>query len=160
MKLDLRKAYDCIDWEYLRLTLITVGFGIQLTNWIMSCVTTSTFVVLFNGEATEFFKSGRGLHQGCPLSPLLFILVMEGLSLMLKSSITEGTITGIKVSKMIKIVHLLFVDDVLIMTKANINEWREIANILQIFCIASGLMINNSKTTVHHGGLSETELIL
>jgi hypothetical protein len=67
LKLDLRKAYDCIDWEHLRLTLIKVGFGIQMTEWIMGCVTSSSFAVLLNGEATEFFRSGRGLRQGCPI---------------------------------------------------------------------------------------------
>jgi hypothetical protein len=158
MKLDLKKAYDNIDWDYLRLTLITVGFGVQLTNWIMCCVTTTNFTVLINGEATEYFKSGRGLRQGCPLSPYLFILIMEGLSLMLKRSISEGKITGIKVSKFIKIVHLLFVDDVLLMTRASPSEWRVISDILQYFCVVSGLCINNSKTTVHYGGLEEAEL--
>jgi hypothetical protein len=122
LKLDLRKAYDCIDWDHLRMTLLKVGFGIQMTNWIMSCVTSSSFVVLLNGEVTKFFRSGRGLRQGFPLSPLLFILVMEGLSLLMKSSIGEGNLSGIKVSRMIKILHLLFVDDVLIMTKATIKR--------------------------------------
>jgi hypothetical protein len=74
----------------------------------------SSFVVLLNGEATDFFKSGRGLRQGCPLSPLLFILVMEGLILLLKESQRNGLMTGIKVSRTIKILHILSVDDVII----------------------------------------------
>jgi hypothetical protein len=129
-----------------------------MTNWIMSCVTSSSFVVLLNGEATHFFRSGRGLSQGCPLSPLLFILVMEGLSILMKSSILEGTLTGIKVSRMIKILHLLFVDDVLIMTKVTLKEWMEVVNILQLFCKASGLLINHSKTIVHYEGITDAEV--
>jgi hypothetical protein len=125
----------------------------------MSCVTSSSFVVLINGEATDYFKSGRGLRQGCPLSPYLFILIMEGLSLMFKKSISEGKITGIKVSKLIKIVHILFVDDVLIMSKENLSEWTAISDILQVFCLVSGLSINNTKTIVHYWGLEEAELI-
>jgi hypothetical protein len=81
LKLDLKKAYDNIDWEYLRLILLTVGFGIRLM--IMCCVTSANFVVLINGEATKYFKSGRGLCQGCSLSLYLFIMIMEGLNLML-----------------------------------------------------------------------------
>jgi hypothetical protein len=56
----------------------------MLTNWIMSCVNTTSFAVLVNGGPTSFFEAGEGFKQGFPLSPLLFILVMEGLSLMLK----------------------------------------------------------------------------
>jgi hypothetical protein len=67
LKLDLRKAYDCIDWNLLRLILLKVGLGLHMTNWIMSCVTSSSFVVLINGEATRFFRSGRGVRQGLPI---------------------------------------------------------------------------------------------
>jgi hypothetical protein len=126
LKLDLKKAYDSVDRVFLTLILLKIGARIQMTNWIMSCVTSATFAMLINGEATNFFISGRGIHQGCPMSPLLFILVMEGLSKMLKNSMGRGTVTGIKVSRFIKVLHLLFVDDVLILSKASLSEWKEI----------------------------------
>jgi hypothetical protein len=113
-----------------------------MTNWIMSCVVSTSYSVLINGEATYFFKSGRGLRQGCPLSSLLFILVMESLSLLLKESQREGKLTGIQVSKSIKILHILFVDDVIIMTGATIHEWWEIDKVLKFFSLTSGLLIN------------------
>jgi hypothetical protein len=109
LKLDLKKSFDCIDWDYLRLILTQMGFNHSTITWIMSCVTSATFVVLVNGEPSSFFHSGRGLRQGCPLSPLLFICVMEGLSLLLKKIQSEGRITGVKVSRLVKILHLLFV---------------------------------------------------
>jgi hypothetical protein len=124
----------------------------------MACVSSSTFVVLINGEATGFFKNGRGLRQGCPLSPLLFILVMEGLNLLLKSAQGEGKITGIKVSSLYKILHVLFVDDIIIMTRVDLKEWWEIDKIISSFCIASGLMVNQFKSTVLHAGLSSNDL--
>jgi hypothetical protein len=83
---------------------------------------------------------------------------MEGLILLMESSILEGTLTGIKVSRMIKIFHLLFVDDVLIMTKVTLKEWMEVVSILQLFCNALGLFINLSKNIVHYEGLTEEEL--
>jgi hypothetical protein len=84
LKLDLKKAYDCTNWDYLRLIMLQSGFGIPTTNWIMACVTSTNYAILINGEPTNFFKSFRGLRQGCLMSPLLFILAMEGLSLALK----------------------------------------------------------------------------
>jgi hypothetical protein len=89
MKIDLKKAFDSVDWDYLRLILLSVGFGLNFTNWIMSCVSSANLSVLINGEASRFFKSERGLRQGCPLSPYLFILVLEGLSLLLSKSVAE-----------------------------------------------------------------------
>jgi hypothetical protein len=106
LKLDLKKAYDCINWDFLRLILLQSGFSLQTTNWILSCVISAKFAVLINGETSPFFQSGRGLRQGCPLSPLLFILVMEGLSLMLKKGQDEGKLSGVKVSRIVKILHL------------------------------------------------------
>jgi hypothetical protein len=138
--------------------LLQIGMGLNMTNWIMSCVVSTSFSVLINGEATDFFKSGRGLRQGCPLSPLLFILVMEGLSLLLKDSEREGKLTGIKVSRTIKIVHILFVDDVIIMTNATMQEWWEIDKVLKFFCSASGLQVNGSKSTLLQEGMTEHDL--
>jgi hypothetical protein len=124
----------------------------------MSCVTSATFAVLINEEPYNFFHSGRGLRQGFPLSSLLFILVMEGLSLLLKKIQVEGNITWIKVSRLVKILHLLFVDDVLIMTNASMPEWREISRILLVFCSASRLQINWTKSTFHFANLQAQPL--
>jgi hypothetical protein len=126
-----------------------------MTNWIMACVNSASFAVLVNGEATDFFRSGRGLRQGCPLSPLLFILVMESLSLLLKSSQREGIIKGIKVSRITKILHILFVDDILLLTNASVQEWKEIERLVHLFCSVSGLMVNQLKSIVHYSGLLE-----
>jgi hypothetical protein len=116
LKLDLKKAFDCIDWDILRLILTQTGFIHSMIKWIMSCVVSEKLAILINGESSSFFHIGRGLQQGCPLSSFLFILAMEALSLLLKSSQADGNISGIKVFGTIKILHLLFVDDVLIMT--------------------------------------------
>jgi hypothetical protein len=159
MKLDLKKAFDSIDWEFLRLILHSVGFGEKFILWILSCVTSANFAVLINGEPSSFFKSERGLRQGCPLSPYLFILIMEGLSLLLSKRFTDHHISGLKVSNCLKIVHLMFVDDVLLLSNADQGEWLVLQETLQLFCLASGLSINFSKSTVHYWGLSDTELL-
>jgi hypothetical protein len=109
--------------------LLQSGFGLLTTNWITSCVSSTSFAVLINGRATPFFQSGRGLQQGCPLSPLLFVLVMEGLSLLLKQARSERKLTGVKVSRMTKILNLFFLDSVIFMTSASVQEWKDINSI-------------------------------
>lgn len=74
LKLYLVKEYDRVNWDLLRLVLLQVGLSLKATNWIMGCVNSANFVVLVNGEPTDFFKISRGLRQGCHLSPLFFLL--------------------------------------------------------------------------------------
>jgi len=153
LKLDLRKAYNCVNKDFLRLILVQTGFNVHSINWIMSCVVSSSFLVLINGEASSFFTSECGLRQGCPLSPLLFILVMKSISLLLKKGQVKGNITGVKVSRIIKVLHLIFVDDVLIMSKASLDEWKVIKYLLELFCCASSLKVSPQKSTFHFSGI-------
>jgi len=139
--------------------LVQSGFSLLSVQWIMSCVVSSSFAVLINGEATSFFSSEHGLRQGCPLSPLLFILVMECISLLLKKGQVEGKLSGVKVYRVIKILHLIFVDDVLIMTKFVVEEWQVIKSMLESFCCASRLRMDPLKSTFHSNGILEDTLV-
>jgi hypothetical protein len=114
---------------------------------MMGCITSATFVVLIHDEATKVFHCERGLRQGCPLSLLLFILVLENLSILLKRSQSNGKLSGIRASRLTQILHLLFVDDVIIMTSTSMSEWTEIYNLLNTFCSVLGLKINYQKST-------------
>lgn len=84
---------------------------------------------------------------------------MEGFSLSLKNCLEAGSISGIKVSRLIKFLHILFVDDVVIMSKASVIEWKEILSLINNFCFASCLSVNPTKTTIHFEGLSEANLL-
>jgi len=97
-KIDLAKAFDKVSWLYLRLILTHLGFDIAFIRWILSCITTISFSVLINGAASPFFHAERGLRQGCPLSPLLFLLVAEGLSRALKEAIRLSNFTGLQLA--------------------------------------------------------------
>jgi len=81
----------------------------------MGCLTSTNFVVLINGTPSNFFRASRGIRQGCPLSPLLFILVIEGLSLLIADARDHGLIKDIKISSTLALTHLLFVDDVILL---------------------------------------------
>ena len=119
IKIDLSKAYDRVSWLYLRMLLTHVGFCYEFVRWIMACISSVSFAVLINGVASPFFQAGRGLRQGSPLSPLLFLLVAEGLSRFILASKAEGSFRGIAISQVLYITHLLFVDDIMIFTNGS-----------------------------------------
>eukprot|EP00253_Pinus_taeda_P030883 PITA_30883 len=157
IKIDLSKAYDRICWTYLRMMLIHLGFKLDFTNWIMGCVTSVSFAVLINGAASSFFKGQRGLRQGCPLSPLLFLLVAEGLSRLISEAKRTGMIKGLEVAANLFITHLLFVDDILLFTNGNLDEVKELKAILELFMKATGMQINIRKSQCILEGFSRNE---
>ena len=124
-------------------------------NWILGCISSVQFVVLVNGSPSSFLPASRGIRQGCPLSPLLFILVIEGLSLLIEEAKRQGKIKGIKISARLSLTHLLFVDDVILFGFGSLEEWRAFKNILDIFCEASGMSININKSSFLHNDLDE-----
>eukprot|EP00253_Pinus_taeda_P003035 PITA_03035 len=146
LKIDLSKAYDRISWLYLRMLLTHVGFSYPFVSWIMGCITNVSFAVLVNGAASSFFNSQRGLRQGCPLSPLLFLLVAEGLSRLIHKARREEKVKGIEVEINLYITHLLFVDDILIFTNGNCSELKELKCIFDLFLKATRMQINSGKS--------------
>jgi hypothetical protein len=100
------------------------------------------------------------MRKGLRLPFVAFLIYFnkEGLSLALKKSQGEGLLSGIKVSRVMKILHLLFVHDILIMTKDSIEEWKKISRVMDLFCRASGLQINAQKTTFLQYGVQQQVL--
>ena len=124
----------------------------------MSCITTVSFSVLINGVASPFFHAERGLRQGCPLSPLIFLLVAEGLSRLLKKAHQDGHLLGIVVAPHLQITHLLFVDDVLIFCSRTVHDVNTIFRILGLFSIATSMEINEGKSSMMTHGMDEVEV--
>jgi hypothetical protein len=114
-KLDLEKAYDHVNWGFLLYLLQRCGFGEKLRAWIQFCISMVRFSNLVNGTPYGFFNSTCGLRQGDPLSPLLFVVVMEALSRMLIAAMDQGNLTGFsmgpKDSYDLVVNHLLFTGD-------------------------------------------------
>lgn len=158
LKLDLSKAYDRVSWLYVKMLLIHLGFDIGFIRWIMGCVSSASFAVLINGATSSFFKAERGLCQGCPLSPLIFLLVVEGLSRFLKEAIKRGDLTGLILAQGINLTHLLFVDDILLFCRGTRRDIDCIFRGLNLFKIATGMMINFQKSTVSFFRLEDSDL--
>ncbi len=128
--------------------LIHLGFPHAYISWIMACITSPTFNILINGSASPFFHSERGLRQGCPLSPLLFLLVMEGLSRLMESAKRSGDIRGLRISELCSLTHLLFVDDVLILLDGSVRDLRNFTKVLKLFSATTGMLPNQMKSTI------------
>ena len=116
-------------------------------NWIMGCVMSSCFVVLVNGSPSDFFPISKGLRQGCPLSPLLFILIMEGLSRIIMDAQHYGLIMGYQYSPHLSLTHLFFVDDVILIGVGTIEEWSAYKGALDLFCKVSGMSVSPLKSS-------------
>src|SRR4051812_26288875 len=102
------KAYDRLEWPYLKGIMAKLGFSQQWIATVMGMVSSVSFSVLFNGEKLESFKPTRGIRQGDPISPYLFLIAAEGLSCLLKSN-SQSSVVGIKVAPMTPTInHLLF----------------------------------------------------
>ena len=155
-----------MSWDFLIYLLRRCGFSRQWCNWIWYCISTVRFSILVNGSPQGFFASSRGIRQGDPLSPLLFVIVMETLSSLMDRVITGGYISGFSVGPMegnaLMVSHLLFADDTLIFCNADQCQLEYLWYAFTWFKAASGLKINLSKsemvpvdTVPHIGDLVE-----
>ena len=129
-----------------------MGFDRKWINWINWCISITTFSVIFNGSPTGFFRSSRGLRQGDPLSPYLFVIGMEALSGLLKRVVEGNFISGCKfVGKgggELVISHLLYADDTVIFCDANPEQLMYLSWTLMWFEAFSRLRINLSKSEI------------
>jgi len=149
VKLDMAKAYDRIEWVYLRNILLTMGFDEGFVQLIMKCVETVSFRVRVNGAFSEPFVPSRGIRQGDPLSPYLFLLCAEGLSCLLKSIGPQYLARGVRVGVHSPwISHLLFADDCLIFTQASERGGQRLMDILNHYQLGSGQLVNMSKSAI------------
>ena len=148
LKIDLFKAYDTVEWSHFRLVLLKIGLPVQSIRWIMACISSVTYVVLINGFPTKFFKAQRGIRQGCALSPLIFILIMDGFSRIMRMALSSRYISRFSFSTEVCITHSIFVDDLLIFCQINRNHCFYIHYILIRFGKAFGLCINKGKSFI------------
>ena len=149
LKLDMSKAYDRVEWQFLERMMSKMGFPRRYVQLIMGCVTSTSFSILVNGQPTERFVPSRGLRQGDPLSPFLFIICAEGLSSLLRDAEAKKEIHGLKIGKKVDAIsHLFFADDSILFTRANEEEVEKVMEILNTYEAASGQKLNIEKSEV------------
>ncbi|GJW94140.1 RNA-directed DNA polymerase, eukaryota, partial [Tanacetum coccineum] len=153
-KVDFAKAYDSVRWDYLMDVLKSFGFGDKWCGWIKGSLSASMASVLVNGSPTAEFQFFRGLKQGDPLAPYLFILVMESLHLSFSRTVDVGIFKGIQIGKDFTLSHLFYADDAVFIGEWSDENLSRILHVLHCFSLASGLKINVKKSHLLGVGVS------
>ncbi|CAN6559258.1 unnamed protein product [Malus baccata var. baccata] len=152
IKLDMQKAYDRVEWDFLEAVMEKMGFCQMWRQLVLGCVNSVQFNVLLNGQLGTKFAPSRGLRQGDPLSPYLFILVEEVLSRMIQGEVDHGRLDGVRMDVSGPVIsHLFFADDTLIFLRADEKNCRLLSDILATYCEASGQKVNLLKSSVFFG---------
>jgi hypothetical protein len=149
LKIDLAKAFDRLEWNFIVSALERKGLHNHFINLIYSCVSSPCFSVIINGQPYAKFKSQRGIRQGCPLSPYLFVLAINELSIALQEAMSMNEFAGITLGPNCPSIHsLLFADDLLVCGQATSLEAIRMKSIIQEFCSRSGQIPNWSKSGI------------
>ncbi|CAL1388052.1 unnamed protein product [Linum trigynum] len=147
LKIDLEKAYDMLWWDFLRDTLKEAGLPSTWISCIMYCVEQNNMRVLWNGNLSATITPTRGVRQGDPLSPYLFVLCMERLSHRIDAVLHSGQWKAIRLTRNgPPLTHLFFADDLLLFAEAETRQIRIIKQCLDDFCFSSGQRVNYGKS--------------
>ena len=144
------KAYDRVDWNFLKAVLIAMNFNDRWVNWIMVCVTSVRYTLLINGNISQSFTPRKGLRQGDPLSPYLFLFCANILSLALMKVENQQRIKGVKIGWTgIPFTHLFFANDALLFFQHDNQSLIHIQDTLNWYCSLSGQSINFSNSDLY-----------
>uniref|UniRef100_A0A803Q6Z2 Reverse transcriptase domain-containing protein n=1 Tax=Cannabis sativa TaxID=3483 RepID=A0A803Q6Z2_CANSA len=149
MKLDMSKAFDRVEWFFLEQVMLKLGFGFPMVELILRCLKSVSYSFLLNGSIQGSITPQRGIRQGDPLSPYLFLICSEGFSRLLQFQESIGALQGLKVSRSAPpITHLLFADDSVLFCRASRSSARAIHLCLDLYSRASGQMLNPEKSVL------------
>ncbi|KAL0402832.1 UNVERIFIED_CONTAM: LINE-1 retrotransposable element O protein [Sesamum radiatum] len=150
IKIDLSKAYDRVEWPFLLKLLEELGLNETFVNWISQCISSASFSLLINGAPFDFFRPSRGIRQGDPLSPYLFIIYAEFMSRLLLKEESLGNIKGIKVCRNAPAIsHLFYADDLTIFCRADERDAEAVQRCLNFFEEWSSQVTNSRKSMIH-----------
>ena len=145
----MSKAYDRVKWVYLEKLMERMSFCPRWIALVMSCVKTMTYSIMVNGEPMGTIHPKRGIRQGDPLSPFLFLLCTEGLHALIKHLARIGDLKGFSLCKRGSILtHLFFADDSLLFCRATYEDCNNILKLLAKYESLSRQKINKDKTTI------------
>lgn len=155
-KVDYERAYDSVSWGFLSYMMRRLGFCSKWISWIEGCLRSATISVLVNGSPTKEFTPHRGLRQGDPLAPLLFNIVAEGLTDLMREALDKSFYSSLLVGEdNIPVNILQYADDTIFFGDASVQNVKTIKSILRSFELVSGLKKNFAKSSFGVVGKSE-----
>ena len=157
MKIDISKAFDSVQWEFVLKGLEALGFPSKFIHWIRLCITSPSFSVQVNGELAGYFQSSRGLRQGCSLSPYLFVLCMDILSRKIDKAASEKQFNFHPRCSPLSLTRLCFADDLMVFVEGSKASIEGALAVFGEFAVWSGLKISIEKSTIYMAGVAEEE---
>lgn len=158
LKVDIAKSFDTINWDFILNCLSGIGVPYLFIRWLKACICTPSFSVGYNGTVHGYFKNKRGLRQRDPLSPYLFVIAMNCLSLLLDKAAEEGKFDYHHRCVQSKLTHLCFADDLLIFTEGSLSSVQGVLEVLRSFEARSGLALSITKTNFFTSGVPASEI--
>ena len=149
VKVDLEKAYDRLNWEFIVDTLKDIGLPSRMITLIEKCISSAEMNLLWNGSPSESFHPTRGIRQGDPISPYIFVLCIEKLAQLISLAVKHKLWEPIQLSRNEpELSHLCFADDLVLFAKASLDQVNVIKGILDLFCKSSGQKVNQGKSCI------------
>ncbi|CAN6543868.1 unnamed protein product [Malus baccata var. baccata] len=151
-KIDMQKANDRVEWDFLDAIMGRMSFCNRWRHLIMGCVSSVQFAILLHGQPGKSFVPSRGLRQGDPLFHFLFLLVGEVFSCLIQKAVHDKLLDGVKLGASGPIIsHIFFADDTLLFLKADGKNCRNLGDLINMYCDASGQLVNFQKSSVYFG---------
>ena len=148
LEIDFSKAFDRFSWNFISAVLFSMGFPMKWINLISQCIFTVEKNLLFNSQIASVFKPSRGVRQGDPLSPYLYILSANVLSCLISHQEALNSWKGVKLCRSAHAIsHLLYADDSLIFTEASTEGIKVVQKVLKEYSDLSGQIINTQKSS-------------
>ena len=154
IKLDMENAFDRVNHFLIFEIMSKFGFSKRFVNWVKACISRPWIAPLVNGRPSKFFQANRGLRQGCPMSPFLYLLVVEAMSRKLQFKQESRELKGMKIARGVKASnHAQFVDDTILLGGASVIIVRRFNSVLSTFLKATNGKINSIKSKVYSWNL-------
>ncbi|XP_057770942.1 uncharacterized protein LOC130990730 [Salvia miltiorrhiza] len=151
-KVDIRKAFDTIRWDFILQVLRANHYHEKFIYWISIIFSSARLSILYNGQLRGYFACSRGVRQGDPLSPILFGIAEDILSRLFSSCVDSGHLEPMRYSRTFQFpTHLFYADDVMIFCKATVRNARKIHQIFSYYDSLSGQQCSLEKSCIYFG---------